>query len=165
MGSIITGWILSVLGIAILSVLVDIILPEGQMQKYIKSIFSVIVIFVIVTPFVNIDFNKIEFDKFIYNNSSSNIDDNYIQNFNQQYKESLEKTSEEYLAKNGFDKVVVEIQLNLENNYIDIENVKINIENLVMNSQAVHINKYAEIKGLIANFLGVKEDKIVVYEW
>ena len=43
-------WVLSIAGICVLSVLVELVLPEGQTRKYIKAIFSFFVIVVIVAP-------------------------------------------------------------------------------------------------------------------
>ena len=43
-------WVLSVAGIAILSVLADVILPAGQTKKYIKTVIGVVVTLVLVQP-------------------------------------------------------------------------------------------------------------------
>ena len=48
------NYILSIVGIVILGVIIDIMLVEGQMQKYIKSIFVIFVIFVIIAPIPNL---------------------------------------------------------------------------------------------------------------
>lgn len=45
-------WVISVSGIAILSVLCDVILPEGEMRKYIKTVFGIVVTLVIIQPIV-----------------------------------------------------------------------------------------------------------------
>ena len=47
------GYIIGILGIVIISVLVEIILPSGQTAKYIKSLLSVFVVFVLVNPIIN----------------------------------------------------------------------------------------------------------------
>lgn len=47
-------WVVTVAGIAILSVLCDIILPEGQTRKYVKTVFGVVVTLVIVQPLISI---------------------------------------------------------------------------------------------------------------
>ena len=44
----ISNWILSIAGIICLSVIVELIMPEGQLNRYIKGVFSFIVVFVIV---------------------------------------------------------------------------------------------------------------------
>ena len=39
-----TGWILSIAGVTILSVLVDLIMPNGQTAKYIKNVYAFMMI-------------------------------------------------------------------------------------------------------------------------
>lgn len=46
-------WVVTVAGIAILSVLCDVILPEGQTRKYIKTVVGIIVTLVMLQPIVN----------------------------------------------------------------------------------------------------------------
>ena len=43
-------WLLSIAGIILLSVLCEFILPEGQINRYIRGIFAFITIFVIISP-------------------------------------------------------------------------------------------------------------------
>lgn len=43
-------WVLSVAGIAILSVIADIVLPNGQTRKYIKTVIGIVVTLVVVQP-------------------------------------------------------------------------------------------------------------------
>lgn len=47
-------WVVTVAGIAILSVLCDVILPEGQTRKYIKTVVGIIVTLVMLQPIVNL---------------------------------------------------------------------------------------------------------------
>ena len=47
-------WVVTVAGIAILSVLCDVILPEGQTRKYVKTVFGVVVSLVIVQPLIGL---------------------------------------------------------------------------------------------------------------
>ena len=44
------GWLLGVVGVVLLGVLVDVLLPQGQMSKYVKGIFAVLLLFVLLTP-------------------------------------------------------------------------------------------------------------------
>lgn len=46
-------WVVTVAGIAILAVLCDIVLPEGQTRKYIKTVIGVVVTLVMIQPLVN----------------------------------------------------------------------------------------------------------------
>ena len=45
-------WLLGVVGVVLLGVLADVLLPRGQMSKYVKGIFSVLLIFVLLSPIV-----------------------------------------------------------------------------------------------------------------
>ena len=47
-------WVITVAGIAILSVLCDVILPEGQTRKYVKTVFGVVVSLVIIHPLIEV---------------------------------------------------------------------------------------------------------------
>lgn len=165
MNSFISGFIISILGIVVLGVLIDLILPDGQMQKYIKSVFSVIVVLTMVSPLVNIDINKIEFDKFVYNENSIELNENYLKNYNEDYKVVLENIAENTLKNNGFKNVVVEIFYNKSNNNFKIEKVTLNLKKLEINTNQVHIDKYKEMKTIISNLLNVKGEIIFFYEW
>ena len=53
-------WIMSVVGVVCLGVLLDIIVPDGEINKYIKSVFSIVTVLVIVAPLpllINSDFD------------------------------------------------------------------------------------------------------------
>ena len=43
-------WIMGILGVICVSVLVDIFLPDGQTNKYVKGIFSIITLYVVISP-------------------------------------------------------------------------------------------------------------------
>lgn len=45
-----SAWTLSVAGIVVIAQLVDIILPDGQTAKYIKSVIAVIIVCVLIQP-------------------------------------------------------------------------------------------------------------------
>lgn len=47
-------WVVTVAGIAILSILCDVVLPEGQTRKYIKTVIGIVVTIVMIQPLVGI---------------------------------------------------------------------------------------------------------------
>ena len=161
----ITGWILSIVGVVLIGVLVDLILPEGQMQKYIKAIFGVFIVFTLVTPLLNLKISEIDFNKFIYNENSIEVNQNYINNYNNEYKKYLENLVEDGLKYLGFNNVLVEIYNDLSKNEFTIKKVLLNAKKLVININSVHIDKYKEMKKIVVSILNVKEDLIVIDEW
>lgn len=162
MASGIINWILSIVGIVLISVLVEIILPSGEMQKYIKSVFAIFIVFVMIYPIVNIDIDKIDFNKFIYNETSTILNENYLKNYNEEYKNSLQNIVEKQLENNGFLNVNVEILYNMSANDFEIEKVKLNAKNLVINTNSVHIDKYKEMREVVVNLLSVESEKVVI---
>lgn len=52
-------WVVTVAGIAILSVLCDVILPEGKTRKYIKTVVGVVVTLVMLQPIVTLANNAL----------------------------------------------------------------------------------------------------------
>ena len=77
-------WVITVAGIAILSVLCDVILPEGQTRKYVKTVFGVVVTLVIVQPIVGLFSDG-------WSLSNGNIGD-----IQQQYIESVDARHSQY---------------------------------------------------------------------
>lgn len=49
-------WVVTVAGIAILAVLCDIVMPDGQTRKYIKTVIGVVVTLVMIQPIVSFAF-------------------------------------------------------------------------------------------------------------
>lgn len=165
MGQIIMSWLLSVIGIVVIGVLINLILPEGEIQKYIKAIFSVFVVFIMIYPILNIDISKINYDEFFYNQTSVTVDEKYLENYKEKYRESLQNQCETVLNNNGYQNVRVEIYLNLSSEKFEIEKVYVNLKNLVINGNSVHIDKYKEIKSIIVSLLDVEEGKVIMNEW
>ena len=53
-----TSWIISVCGIALLSVLVDVILPNGKTHKYVQTVVGVVLTFSLLLPIANFSKDK-----------------------------------------------------------------------------------------------------------
>ena len=47
-----TAYILSILGIVVAGIIIDIIVPSGTINKYIKSIYGIFVVAVIINPII-----------------------------------------------------------------------------------------------------------------
>lgn len=159
-----TAWLLSLIGIAFLGVLVDLVLPSGQMNKYIKGMFGIFTVFVIISPLpklLNID---IDFNSLIYNQSATEIDSDFLQATNQKIKKQLEISVEKNLENKGFLKVDVEILANLEDMKFTIKKVIVNLQNMVINGNLPHINKYTEIKAGVLEILNIEEGQVVFNE-
>lgn len=159
-----SGYVLSVVGVVFLGVLVDVIMPDGEMNKYVKGMFSLIALCVFLSPVQKI-FNKdFSFDGLVYDSSAIQIDDDFVEATNKQIKQQLERSLEAKLCDAGFDNTKVEILCDLSNNKLQIKKVIVDISKMVINANMAHINKYTEIKGVITKNLNVEESDVVINE-
>ena len=99
----ISTWIVSIAGIVCLSVLVELLLPEGQMNRYIKGIFSFIIVFVIISPLPKLLNQDIDISNVFNFEQSFEIDEDYLYQLNldklNRLKETIEKETEEKVIK------------------------------------------------------------------
>ncbi len=160
--SAISQYFLSICGVVLLSVLMDLIVSDGKIAKYQKSIMSLILIFVIVSPLPKLLKNDVDFSSFFDNNISYN--EEYTEVFMSQQKTILEKGLEQNLKQNGFDGVKIEIWADFEDNALKINNVFVDLQNLVLSQENEHINYYEAIKILLMEQTGVEEGRVIICE-
>lgn len=157
-----SSWILSIVGIILLGVLIDLILPEGQTNKYIKSIFSIIVIFVIVSPLVNLTKNEVNLDDIFKNEIE--IDREYVENINDARLTALNNSIIAEAENVGLKSIEIEFVLNEDSFNLDIEKVNIYLKNLVIDKNFTHIDKYKILVGVVQKYLNIEKEYIFFYE-
>ena len=102
------SWVLTVAGVAVLTVLCDIIIPDGKNRKYIKTVLGVVVTLVIVQPLIGLFNGEIELGA----SSGYTVEPQtkYLETFNS-------KKNEQLLSR---------LKLTLLNSDIDVEEIKLN---------------------------------------
>jgi stage III sporulation protein AF len=151
-----TAWIISIVGIVLLGVLIEIIIPDGKTNGFIKSIFSIIFMFVVISPIIKlinksdtIDLTNIEF-----NESKNN-------NLTEQKLTEIKFQIENHLRENGVEGADVEVMGYSTNKDIIINQINVEVNNLVILNKDEHINKYKLITKLIKEKVEVDEKNIV----
>ena len=156
-----SGYVLSILGIVLLGVIIDVIVPSGNINKYIKSIFSIFVVAVIISPVVNFLSNKngikLDYDNF-------EMDKQLIEYIFEKRAENEENEIEIYLKENGFDGIDINLNYSINNNELDYISCIINLKNLVISADKQHINKYEFIKKSVKDFANLTDEEIVIDE-
>ena len=160
-----TSYILSIVGTVFLGVLVDIIMPDGEMNKYVKGVFAIIAMCVILSPVPKMIKNDFDIGDLFYDNSAVKVDTDFLEATNKQIKNQLQITLKTKLKDAGFDNVEVEILHDMSNYNFQIKKVIIDISQMVINQNMVHINKYTEITDITKEYLNVEESDIVINEW
>ena len=155
------GYILSILGIVVAGVFIDIIIPSGTINKYIKSIYAIFVLAVIITPIIkffndNQGFN-LEYQEYEINQNLIN----YIQT---NKIEAMENNIVSDLEDEGLLNIDILINYSLDNNELSINSCTINLGNLVISSDNQHINKYEIIKEIVRKHTNLADEEMIFYE-
>ena len=135
----ISAWILSIAGIICISVLLELIMPEGQMNKYIKNIFSFVIVLVIILPLpkiINSDFDSSS----MFEYQEIQLQEDYLVEINQSKVCALEENIKNDLISIGYEGVSLSISADIFDEKIDYKGVYVNLKNLVITEASEHKN-------------------------
>ena len=156
-----SSWILSIVGIVCMGVIIDIFIPDGQTNKYIKGIFSLLIVFVIISPlpkFINKDYNLNN----ILNNVNTDIDINFISNINKQKADAIQNLLSNALKNEKIDVKSLEITSNYLQEEFEVMSVFVDISNNKAETKEELKNNI--IKIIQAN-ININKEKIIFNEW
>ncbi len=156
-------WVLSIAGICVLSVLVELILPEGQTRKYIKAIFSFFVIIVVVAPLPKLVKSGIDFDTIIAGDDVG-IQEDFIYQLNRNKLDAISAEIEDDLKGQGVDGVKVLLSANIFSSNLEIEAVFVDLFDLVILDETQHINTHEIIIKTVKKHVDIEEENIVFNE-
>lgn len=147
------SWLLSLVGIVLISVLVDILLPSGQTNKFIKGIFSILVVFVLITPLIKLKNGNFDIGN-LFSNEEVAVDRAFINKANERELEYIENNIVEILAKKDI-KVEKVVLITKSGNINSIDNVQV---------KAAKIEQSSSIKSIVSEILSIDKKYIIVYE-
>lgn len=157
------GYLLSILGVVILGVVIDIILPSGTTSKYISGIFAIVVMFVIISPvltWINKGYNIKDY----FTLQDITLDEKLLYNINNSKFNELEKEIEQELTDNGYTNVKIDIQFDIDATNVKISQVLVDLSNIVINTNCMNINKYVYIRQVVLSKINITEEVIVFCE-
>lgn len=123
--SAVSSWLLSITGVVILSVLAEFVLPEGQINKYVKVIFAFATLLVIIMPLPNLFNKSFDIDKFFH--SESIIQEDYIYQRNIDKLDLLSKQISQQIEKEGIRHVDVSINANVFAEKLEIYGIHVDL--------------------------------------
>ena len=175
--SLINIWTRRIIIAVIISIIIEMILPNGEIKKYVRSVIGIYVAFVVISPiFTVITGNKISLNtNLIYSNNTyemKSIDTNkYIENV---YIENLKADIKNNVIKKGYTVVNLEVDINSNNEIEKIELIVKNngIENI--EEVKIEINKeieetnckqedLLELKVYLSKTYDIPEERISLY--
>lgn len=149
-------WILCIIGVVFLGVMLEIVVPDGKTNAFIRSIFAVIFMVIVVSPIIKLvkDSEFIDFSDMV--TWTVNQDD-----YTEQLLLELKFQIENHLTTNGVEGVQVEVKGYSTNKDVKIEQIKVDLSNLVILEKDEHINKYKLITTLIKEKVEIDEESII----
>ncbi len=152
-----SGYILSIVGIVVIGVIVDLILVDGQVKKYVQSIYVLFVIFTIVAPLPTF-INSIKSGDYSLETTSIIVDEKYLEIIKNQKNTATSNAIETIFENNGFINVVVTIDSSIQNKTYTINKVRVDISNCSKSpSKKVIINVVQEV-------VAINGKDIIIYE-
>ena len=162
-------WVQGIVIAVIIATIIEMILPKGNNQKYIKIIIVIYIMFTIVSPVIKniskenfsldiekywkeLDLDSIEVGTNLNNSNEKNIEEIYIKNLKKDMEYKLKEHGyiieniEIYLEKNTNEYSIKQIEITAKKDKIKIGESK---NNKKVNE--IHINKVNEIDILIEN--------------
>lgn len=159
----ISTWILSIAGVVCLSVIVELMLPDGQMNRYIKGIFSFIIIFVIIMPLPSLLGKEFDFSN-IFDYEEISVDDDYIYQLNLDKINIAREEIENEIESHGYENIKIYINADIFNNSLTFKSITVDISDLVISQNAEHnnITKIKEdITDIILNHVQIEKEEIL----
>lgn len=155
-----TGWILSIAGVTILSVLVDLIMPNGQTAKYIKNVFAFMMILVIISPLPSLLKGNFDIGD-IFQNEEIVIQEDFVYQVNRDKLTALEDSINKTLEEEGLKNVIVTINADIFQIEMQIKEINVDLSDLVIDENSGHIDIEKAITDIIVELVG--EEVIIIF--
>ncbi|MBU5311028.1 stage III sporulation protein AF [Tissierella carlieri] len=171
--SFISTWLKDIVVLFILISIAELIMPKGNMKKYINMVIGLLIIFTIISPFAKLLKLNYNFEQSVFNYSKPNIFDNeqdnelYTQQEKQIEKIYKEKISKEItgLIEEKTDYRVVDIVVGIiekEENYGEIDhlNILVGEKEQITDKSKIYVEKVKtiEIQNNIKDTKSLDED-------
>lgn len=151
------AWGLTLLGLAVVTTIAEMLLPQGKTRKVIRSVAATIAVLVIVTPLPNLIKNGFDFD--FSAGEGVVTDDKYLEYVDGLKSDIIEQAVMSYLKSEGYtDGFTVDVKMD----GWQAKSATVNFFNSGITEEGKHINK-SEIIRLIAEYLRIGEEAVMAY--
>ena len=154
-------YILSILGITLCGVLIDIILPAGSTSKYIKSVFAIFVVAVVLNPVITFFANTKDL---CIKYQDVEVNEKLINYITKQKVEQTKNSIILDLNNQGASGVDITLHFTLENNEIVYNSCIVNLKNLVYKPLDKHNSKYELITEVVKRHTNLIDEVIIFDE-
>ena len=161
---ILSTWVITIAGVVILVNVCEILMPDGEMNKYIKGTLSIICMFVLISPLPELMKTEINIADIIFGeNSMVNIDYSFLDYVNKNKANALSKELETKFEEEGYNKIEVGILPVSNSTDFVIDSVVIKLTNLHTESTLTKEKIISRLKDITIELLNIKSEKVIIY--
>ena len=159
----ISAWISSIIGVCFLSVLVDLMLPDGKTNTLIKKVVSYIIVAIVLMPLINLANNKNNIQD-VFSYSEIQIQENYIYNINQSKIDAIKESIQKELESKGILGVQISVSADVFVQEMEIYAIYVDLYNMVISGDSKNKNIKTEVVSVVQNYVNIAKEKIIIYE-
>ena len=166
----IKNWCEGIIIAIIISIIVELLLPNGNNKKYVKVVSGIYIMFVVLNPILEMLKYDINFKNMFNFEENLQVTSANAQNMKDIYVVGIKESIKQDIEKIGYE--VESLEILLDSNYENIEKIELrvytkekkikNIEKIEIGKQKTYLDKkYTEIINLLKENYLVNEDKII----
>lgn len=161
------AWLMSICAVVLLTVLLELLIGEGKIKKYVRGVVRLALIATIFLPVLKFVKSDINFDlgnEIGYEQSAQNLDNNFINSITELRYKNLEKDLEKDFTELGINGAVVNISIYYgASNTAEIDFVTVDLTQAVISDDEGNILLTDRIKETVTSRLSVSKEKIIIY--
>ena len=146
-----TAWLMGIVGVVAVGVLLEILLENTEIAKYIKGVFALALVFVIVSPLPSLFKNGFDLDK-IFSKTAYAPDYEFVENIGKLTDIELVNTITDKLIDNDIDVYEINIVRGVDR------------ELLLIKVYTREYDKKDKIIEIVSVYVNTARDKIKVYQ-
>lgn len=165
------NWCEGLVVAVIISIIIEMLVPEGNNKKYIKVVIGLYIVFVIINPILDIfnyDFDLKSILSYDTIETSSSIT-NYEDNIRQVYINGLENEIKNEVINLGYQ--VSNVKIFVDKDYTSIKKIELqilgknennnSIEPIIIGKEKIQENEYDDLKKFLTEKYLIEEEQII----
>ena len=159
----ISAWLLSITGVILLSVLCEFVLPEGQINRYTRVIFSFVTIFVIISPLPSLLNKEIDFS---FPNYDYTLQEDYLYEINLNKLDAIQSDLKKEIEEAGIYNVKISISANAYSENLEIYSIYVELCDISFSSDFENKNKSEARRKIeeIISYMPALKDVPITYD-
>ena len=166
------SWCEGIIIAILISIIIELIVPEGSNKKYIKVVVGIYIIFIVLSPIlekINVEYNI----ENIFQMESIEVSADLNENIKDVYVTGIEDSIKKELQEKGY--IIQSVDVKVDMNYENIKKIEIQlleqkdnkkeiqIDPVIINENEKEQNQYSDLKKDISENYQVSIEQIYIY--